>query len=282
MVLFLLSCKSGSKQLNLSTKNNLDSIRIDSTKNSSTPDSFDWSMPRKMMDTMVRELSDPNSHKDKIVVQFLKDYNKLTERFSESLYNLPNYDELNTLSYAPDGVIKQSAKDFQKKVIDCGLNITSSEGDTYIIENTDFIKDNCFKYLDDISLDFMNLYCNEIDTVCCDDASIVIPLDNMVLRAFEWGELAKKVAGTAYSNFTEDYYETYISLIFSGVDNTMAFDYETNKYDHNLFDLMIKTIDKHPTSKAAIDFKFFTDLLTQNNLQKTGVIEDYLKKRLKK
>ncbi|MTK53861.1 hypothetical protein [Paludibacter sp.] len=281
LILFLVSCKSEAKKNETTTSDINRTISADSLK--STPgQAFDWSMPKKLLDEFRKDLVDSKNRKDLALVTFLNRYKELTVRFSDSLYHRPNYADLNTLSYSEDGKISKNALEFKRKVINSGFNLTSSEGDTYVIENTGFIKNGTFKYLDKISIDFLNLYCNEIDTVCCDDAAIVIPLEILINRAYKWGEMTNRVSNTAYQKIALENYKDYLFLIFFGVDNTLAFDGEVNKYNQKLFDLMISQIKKHPLSKASIDFKQFTSLLIKENYQKTSAIEKFIKLKTKK
>jgi hypothetical protein len=281
LILFLVSCKSETKKGGLVTSDFNKVILADSLK-SIPGKAFDWSMPKTLLDEFIKEVSDSKNRKDLALVKFLNRYYELTIRFTDSLNNQSNYEDLNTLSYSEDGKVSESALEFKRNVLKSGLNLIGSEGMTFVIENTSFIKDGTFKYLDKISIDFLTLYCNEIDTVCCDDAAIVIPLDILVDRAYEWGEMINKVSKTAYEKIALENYKEYLLLIFFGVDNTLAFDGEANKYNQELFDLLLSQIEKHPSSKASVDFKEFTALLIKENYLDTSAVEKFIQLKTEK
>ena len=69
-------------------------------------------------------------------------------------------------------------------------------------------------YLRPLSKEFIDLYCNEIDTVCCDDASIIISTKSLVERILKWGEIVDKSSELKYAKIAESEFKDnlYLSL----------------------------------------------------------------------
>lgn len=192
-----------------------------------------------------------------------------------------NYDSLNTLIYGDKKLEKQCALDFEKKVETNGLRIASSEAMIYITKNSNFIKSNTIVLIDSISIEFLNLYCNEIDKICCEDAGLIITRKELVDRIYKWGELLDKSSNLAYNKIVEDEFSGNLSLLIRGQDNTRAFDFGENKYNQESLDLMKETIAQYPNSRAANEFKNFIELLTKENFTRTKKIEEFYEEKFK-
>jgi hypothetical protein len=156
--------------------------------------SFDWSKPKLLKEELILQLKENKESTDSKLIKFITDYQKIVGDFNDILNNLSIYDSLNTLAYSADGTVYQCAKEFEQKVNSNGLRIAFSEGMIYIAENTGFIKSQILDLIDPISTEFINLYCNEIDSVCCDDAAVIISEKTLVDRIYCWGELLDKVS----------------------------------------------------------------------------------------
>jgi len=167
--------------------------------------------------------------------------------------------------------------DFVNEVKTNGFSIEQSEGMIYIAQNTDFIKSGILPLVNSISIEFINLYSNEIDKRCCEDAGIIISTEEIVNRVYKWGELSKKVTELEYKKHVEDEFYSNLYLLFYGQENTPAFDWETKKYNRKAIDLMNNIIEKKTTSRAAEEFKPFIELLRNENFEQTEKVENYWK-----
>ena len=239
---------------------------------------FDWGKVIALKNSTIEELKKKEKSEDKIIMNFLNKYSKLADDFSDILFNNENYDHFNTLIldyYSGDKNATPPALEFKNEIETNGFNLEQSEGMIYIAQNTDFIKSEILSLVDAISKEFINLYCNELDNRCCEDAGIIISTEELVNRVYKWGELSKKVSRLEYKNHVEDEFYSNLSLLFFGIDNTPAFDWETKKYNSKAIDLMNKMIEKNPTSRATEKFKPFIELLESEDFEKTEKIKNY-------
>jgi len=241
---------------------------------------FDWTKVVDLKNNTLKELREKEKTNDKIIMDFLNKYVKLVDEFNGILFNLENYDLLNDLFYADENNISV----FKNEVEANGFELIFPEGMMEISQNTNFIKTEILPLLDAISIEFLNLYCNEFDNICCDDAAIIISKEELISRILKWGELSKKVTKLEYKKYVEDKFYGGLYLLFCGADNTPAFDwktddYETQKYNSEAIDLMKKIITENPTSRAANEFKPFIELLENENFEETQKVKDYLKRK---
>lgn len=242
---------------------------------------FDWSKLTSLKQKLISELASGNKATDKLIVDFLTEYTKLEESFNEILSDQPNYDSLNTIAYSTDGKIYQCAIDFEKRVKSNGFSIATSEGMIYLTKNTEFIKSKTLEYLDSVSIEFLNLYCNEIDSICCEDAALMISESSLVNRIYRWGELLEKVTKLKYEETAKSEFYSNLFLLYYGQDNTPSFDWDDGKFNQKYLDKMESIIDKYPNSKAAREFTEFIKLLVAENYQNTDKINEYLKDKFK-
>lgn len=240
---------------------------------------FDWTIPQQLKKQLKLDLDNNPNEADKLIIRFLGEYGKVEREFNDILFGLSNYDSLNTLAYAPDDVIYENAYEFKDLAESNGFSIAMSEGMIYLTKNTDFIKSSLIEVRDSISVEFVHLYCQEIEEVCCEDAGIIISDKELVNRAFCWGNFLEKAQHLEYRNIAESEFNSYLSLIYNGQENTPSFDWQTKEFSRNIFDLMIEIIKTYPDSKAAIEFKEFTELLVSEGFKRTEKIDDYLVNR---
>lgn len=243
------------------------------------PIQFDWTKTAKLKRNTIEELKKKEKSKDKIIMNFLNKYTKLVEEFDNILIDYKDYESLNTLDYSDEKLVKQCALDFKRKVEANGFRIAHSEGTIYISQNTDFIKSEILSLADSISIEFINLYCNEFDNICCEDAGVIIPTDEIINRIYKWGELSKKAKGFDYNDYVEKKFIFNLELLFVGSDNTPSFDFETQKFDKNSIELMTKFIENNPNARATEEFKPFIELLKSENYKQTKIVDDYFKKK---
>ena len=285
----LLSCKNQNRESqkfkttikNIALTTEVDTIQTKARVKTKQQDKiFDWTKTELIKEKLLSELQSPNNI-DKAIMRFLDEYGKLESDSNDILFNLISYDSLNTLAYAPDGIVYEGALEFKKQAKNNGFNIAQSEGMIYLVKNTAFIKQGLIESIDAISIEFINLYCNEIDTISCEDAAIIISEKKLIERAFLWGNLLEKTYGLDYNDVVVSEFYSYLSLIYRGQDNTPSFDWTSGQFNSHLSEAMTETINNFPNSKAAKEFNEYLELLATESFKKTYKIDEYLKNKLK-
>ncbi len=284
LLLILEACNNPNNQKQVSKVDNTESTVttekiVKSVLGSETLNAFDWTKPGLLKEKLLTSIKEKNKPVDVVLVDFIIEYGKLAGEFDNKLTELNCYDSLNTLAYSEDGKIYQSALDFEKKVEESGLRIASTEGMIYITENTDFIKSQVMDLLDTVAQEFINLYCNEFDTICCSDAAIIISENAVVSRIFRWGDLYDKASTLKYAKIAEDEFYSNLSLLYDGQDNTPAFDWETKKFNESSLSIMKAYINQYPSSKASKEFITYIELLASEDYERTEKVIQFLKEK---
>jgi len=240
---------------------------------------FNWSRIPLLKEQLKLDLErDPNEI-DKTLIRFLDEYEAMVREFNNILFDLDNYDSLNTIAHAPDYTIDESAREFKKQAEKNGLRIASSEGMIYLTMNTGYLNSNVYNQLDSVSREFLSLYIEEIDNVCCEDAAIIISDRELVERAFNWGNLLERSYNLEYRRLAESRFNYYIDLVFIGIDNTPSFDWQTGDFNKGIFESMNEIIVKYPNSIASKQFKGFSEVLVSENFKLTAKVRAYLDSR---
>jgi len=283
ILLTLISCqnnddkmKSGNEQIITKSLITADSVQIKPKSDSKEYDKyFDWDKVKKLKRKVLLELQQDSNEDDVTVMHFLDEYGDIVKKFNEILFGLNDYESLNTLAYSPDDTIHKNALNFRRTVESGGFSIAQSEGMIYIRESTDVIKSNIIELLDSTSTQCINLYCKEIDSVCCEDASIRLSDEDLVKRTFLWGNLLEKTQNLEYKNFVKTEFNKYLSLVYLGQDNTPSFDW-SGKYNKRLYASMKKIVKTYPNSTVTKEFKEFIKLLEQSDFKESDKIDKYL------
>jgi hypothetical protein len=206
-----------------------------------------------LKDMLIAKLKNNTEKQDVLLTSFLSNYANLISK--ENI-------DVNKMSL--------------KEVEDLGYSITTSEGDKYLAKNTAFIKDGIMEYLNPLSLKFINLYCEDIDKVCCEDAGFSISRKTLVQRVLDWGQLADEAKSTAFSEIAESSYSSYLYLLFNGLDNTPAFDFQTNKFNQEALTAMEEVELNYSDTRAGQAFIEYIDVLFGEEFIKTEYVQEYL------
>jgi hypothetical protein len=237
---------------------------------------FDWDSVTTLKNNFTKYLFQNKYSQDSLIVTFLDDYSKIIRHFNEILFDLSNYDSLNTLIWADKSKVLQCAVDFEKTVENNGLKIAFSEGSIYITKNTNFIKEDIINVIDPISKEFIILYCSEVDSICCDDAAIIISKKTLTNRILKWGNLLEKTSHLMYSKIASSEFSSNLNLLYNGQDNTPAFDWTTGKFSQESIKYMNEVIQSSPNSLAAKEFRLFLDLLQKEDYTRTEKVIQFL------
>jgi len=206
-----------------------------------------------LKDMLIVKLKNNTEKQDVLLTQFLSNYENLLMKETFDIDKM-SVSEVEELGYA----------------------IYYSEGDRYLGKNTVFIKDGIIQYLNPLSSKFINLYCEDIDNPCCEDAGLSISRETLVQRVFNWGLFADESKSTAFSDIAEASYSSYKFILFNGLDNTPAFDFETNKFNQEALSAMEEVELNHLNTRAGRAFEEYIDVLFGEEFLKTDVVQEYL------
>lgn len=228
---------------------------------------FDYSKLVKLKEVFINDLKINSKPKDVLLTTFLEDYSNCVDEFNELLFEKYIRENINP------------SIDLRNELESNGLRLDENdESGYYISKNTKFLKSISKDLLDNLSLEFLNLYSDEIDESCFIGEGIGISKDKQVLRAYRWGDMLDKVSNTSYVKYCKERYDFYLHLIFDGPSN-IAFDWETGKFNKEIYSSMQEISTKYPDSRASKDFQPYINILVEAKFTRTEKVTGFLNKK---
>ena len=77
---------------------------------------------------------------------------------------------------------------------------------------------------------------------------------------------------------SQQYYETYLETLLTGMDNSRVFDFENERLTSEVKKLYESVIKSGPNTKSTEIIKGYYNLLAENDFKYSTKVNDYLKK----
>lgn len=238
---------------------------------------LNWGDIHQEKELLIQTLRRSSKPDDQRILEFITGIQEIIQGMNESLYKDNNYNKLSSMLYSGGSSIDPDAAQFLETVEKNGFKITHSEGMPYLEENTTFIRSIVETNVHNpLVLQYLDLYLEGIDNPCCEDAGLIISYDDLIKRTYDWGEFLFDAQDSSLENIAVNKFGSHLYLIFKGIDNTPAFDYETGLYNSELLVKLEKQVVEYPFSLAAIEIKEYLKLLKTEGFERTNKIEDYV------
>lgn len=197
---------------------------------------------------------------------------------NEILFNSQDYEQYNSLVYDEEENLDPIARAFEVKLIDLGLDWSSTEGSVFIQRNTDYLKDKFSQFWSEGMEKFMHMYSIENDKMYANDGGISIPLNDMVDRVVYWEKFNCNFPDFVLSNHVSSAVREYTYFLLNGMDNTPAFGYdESETFSSDFKDTYHYTLRKYPDTDFGAIVKEYLKLLDESQFQRNDRIDDFLK-----
>jgi hypothetical protein len=230
---------------------------------------------------------------DTAFYQFWLFYNStmdsITNKFSvERDYNsLAHLSQINDV--IPDDKKKELKKEYsnlreedfqlQQQLIEIGMMLDMEEGYLYVnIGSSDFIKNNFQKFLSAEMNKFILQTCKERKEKYAGDGAIIIPVKEVAVRAIWWELFLNEFPNFMLSNEAEVNYDIYLEALLQGLDNTPAFDYETQILGNEFKEAYQFVLKSHGNSKTSKIISEYLKVLQKNKFTLTNEVRSFLKK----
>ena len=275
-LIIIISCNN-----NQETSDKNEQVKaVDKSMSNNTTQIVNWSITKKLKEEFVSQMKTEPKKMDSLLLKFLDESRNLEDGANFQLIEYKDYDKLNDIVNAThkNGVSK-IAKEFEKQVAKSDFDIIAEEGGIYLKIKSSYLKKEISSLLDTNANEFLNLYCEDNNKECCRDAAFVISKEELANRIYKWGTLAEKSKDKPYFIYAKGYYDSYLNFLFVGLDNTPAFDWQTNEFNQESMEAMEIIISNQPSSRASKDFSVFMGLLKDGNMKKTKAIDEYIADR---
>jgi curved DNA-binding protein CbpA len=238
---------------------------------------LNWENIHQEKELLIQNLKRSSKPDDQRILEFIKGTQDILQGVNKSFYKDNNYNKLTSMLYSGSSSIHPDAAKFIETVDKNGFKITHSEGMPYLEENTTFIRSVVETNIhNQLALQYLDLYLEDIDRPCCEDGGLIISYDELVKRTYNWGEFLFEAHDSSFENIAVRKFGRYLYMVFKGIDNTPAFDYETGLFNSELLGKLEQYALKYPYSLAAIEFKEYIKLLKTEKFGKTNKLEDYV------
>ena len=212
------------------------------------------SKAKNLSDAMFKEFESGSQLEDSVITGFLADYSILA-------FQINSNEEW-----------KQNPKTISRLDQSEYFSIYHHDSAPVAIEDFQLIKADMLAASDPTTRNFLNLYWDEFDNICCKGETIVISDKELIRRAHLWGELA----GTAYKAEAYSNYMSYLSRIFLGLKNSPVFNNETGTFDMELYSQISEFTKDHPDAYITQDFLKILSLLESEDYKKTDKFEIFM------
>ncbi len=282
-VLLLFSCTTQSKKSlpagSINTEQVLNQLETQSP-NDKIFNAIPWGKLELEKNTF-QDIIQTKKNVDMALVNFFHALTKTESELNESTFNLSCYNSLTTSFNSPNEETPEIAVQFKRMAEKHGFLVTQEEGMLYLVVDFVKIKAEFIDRLNSPNKQFLKLYSEEMECGCCKEGAVVLSEPDLAKRAYQWGSLIDEAEGLAFADIVESEYKKYLTLLFAGIDNSPAFDWENGKYNPKLLDATLKLVEKYPNSRAAGEFVSYIALLKAENYKQSKKVNQYLAERLK-
>ena len=209
-----------------------------------------------------------------------KYYSRLT-RGLDSLHQADstmNYDSLlNTSDYHH---LSYKLASYAKRLKDNGFMVYESEGETYIVEDLDFLAKWFYPNVSTILKEYLLEINKENKEGFSEDAELTITPQQLVDRTVWWGNFYSKNPNYIIIEKAEDSWKDYLRTLMEGMDNTpvLTSNKSLDKYYKTAYDYLKKSYPTSQTTKLVIPY--FDLLLQKQSVKAAVLLKKYEKEKI--
>ena len=240
---------------------------------------LDWEALGNLKEQFVAALSAGEEPQDVALMGFLNQAQEVTYTINEALYGAFPEEQLNDLIYVDRAEVSPEVAALRDLMESSGYMLDQSEGSVFLSMSPTFLKAEVVDLLDAVPAQFLNMYCGELESRCCEDAGIMLEHGDLLSRFHSWGDLFDQAGGMAFEEETKSTYDGYFYLVAVGLDNTPAFDFSTHEFDPGLFAAMQQLVASAPDSRAGKELSDYMTLLEAEGMKESDAISQFIEER---
>lgn len=211
--------------------------------------------------------------KDSVFVLFAGLYYRAISRFNDSL----EVKYAGILKKKNGNVSDSEVTDFAKSLDACGLSLEMTEGMYYVDERFDYLYRLFKGKVSEALTDYLTIRSREIKQGFAEDAGLLVSFDELYKRVVTWDNFM-----AAYPTFfnmgqARYYYQTYLSTLLTGMDNTPAFDHQTQQLLPELKMLYKGIVSRNDSKESTRVVALYYELLKARKFIRPDDLENFLK-----
>lgn len=111
-----------------------------------------------------------------------------------------------------------------------------------------------------------------------EDAGLIISFDKVYERVLKWEQIVAENPNFLMVDDSQQYYETYLETLLTGMDNSRVFDFEDERLIPEVKEIYESVAKSGPNTKSTEIIKDYYNLLVESDFKYSDKVDDYLKK----
>jgi hypothetical protein len=198
----------------------------------------------------------------------------------DSLYNQlvkrPDYEKIESLIWADESLHEPEGQQYERELNQNGLILKSTEGIIYIGRSTKPLRNFFYDHLSPATQEFFDQFEAETMQDLSEDGGLLITPVELAQRLAFWEEFLTKHPNHLFAQFARNNVADYQYYLLEGMDNTPAFDFETNKMQPEFIEGYAYLNQHHPDLACTKVFNEYLTLLKTTNYKRTEAVSHFI------
>jgi hypothetical protein len=216
------------------------------------------------------------SENDKAFQQYLNYQVKLIDSLYNQLVKRPDYEAIESLIWADQSQHQPEGLQYEKELNQNGLILKSTEGAIYIDRSTQPLRTFFYNHLSPATQEFYDQFEAETNQDLSEDGGLLITPVELAQRLAFWQEFLSRYPNNLFAQFARNKVAYYQYYLLAGMDNTPAFDFETNKMQPEFIEGYAYLNQHHPDLACTKVFNEYLTLLKTTNYKRTEAVSHFI------
>jgi hypothetical protein len=216
------------------------------------------------------------SENDKAFQQYLNYQVKLIDSLYNQLVKRPDYEAIESLIWADQSQHQPEGLQYEKELNQNGLILKSTEGAIYIDRSTQPLRTFFYNHLSPATQEFYDQFEAETNQDLSEDGGLLITPVELAQRLAFWQEFLSSYPNNLFAQFARNNVAYYQYYLLAGMDNTPAFDFETNKMQPEFIEGYAYLNQHHPDLACTKVFNAYIELLKTTNYKRTEAVSHFI------
>ncbi|MGI8893283.1 MAG: hypothetical protein ACR2GN_07455 [Bacteroidia bacterium] len=165
---------------------------------------------------------------------------------------------------------------FRKKITDNGMVFLQSEGFFYIDEHHNYLHNAFSKFVSDPIKKLLEMRKEEMRKGFSEDGALLISFKEVGERLRNWEKLLEENPSLKLQDEGKGYYNLYFSTFLTGLDNTPAFNNQTQILVPEAQEAYEDYIKSYKETRSGEIVSAYYNMLQQNNFKKPEQLKNFL------
>ncbi|MBL7871179.1 MAG: hypothetical protein JNM78_06175 [Cyclobacteriaceae bacterium] len=218
---------------------------------------------------------------DKIFQEYLYYQVILIDSLYNQLVKRPDHEKIESLIWADESLHDPVGLQYERELNQYGLILKSTEGFIYISRSTQPLRTFFYDHLSSATQEFFDQFEAETMQDLSEDGMLLITPVELAQRLAFWEEFLTKYPEHLFAQFARNNVTDYQYYLLEGMDNTPAFDFETNKIQPEFLEAYTFLNQHYPTLICTHVCNQYLALLKQSDYKRTEEVSRFIEQHRK-